>query len=73
MLAQTLPDVVRQEILVIKSSITQRGMTWKMTSSWTPETSLLGLGPDSAFLKLGLVRAAGPEDVSFRPHTHGLV
>lgn len=35
-LAQRLPDVARQWILVFKSSITQRWLTWEMTSSWTP-------------------------------------
>lgn len=32
-LAQILPDVTRQWILVFKSSITQRWLTWGMTSS----------------------------------------
>lgn len=36
MLAQILPDVTRQWMLVFKSSITQRWLTWDMTSSWTP-------------------------------------
>lgn len=34
--AQILPDVTGQRILVFKSSITQRWLTWDMTSSWTP-------------------------------------
>lgn len=36
MLAQMLVDVARQEILVIKSSITQRWLTWELLSSWPP-------------------------------------
>lgn len=35
-LARKSPDVGRQEILVIKSSVIQRGLTWEMTSSRTP-------------------------------------
>ena len=58
-LARVPPDVARQQTAHLKSSITQRWLSWEVTSARTPWNQLAGPAPNSACLRRGLASKAG--------------